>query len=73
MPAVVSGQYQFGFSNVVSLLIATSRDLPLKVVANGNNSTGVDGQDFGSTAGQGRQPDPYRRRPGGQDGRGQHR
>jgi NitT/TauT family transport system substrate-binding protein len=46
VPAVVSGQYQFGFSNVISLLLATSNGLPLKVVCNGNNSTGVDGADF---------------------------
>lgn len=46
VPAVVSGQYQFGFSNVVSLLLAHSEGLPVKVVSNGNNSTGVDGEDF---------------------------
>jgi NitT/TauT family transport system substrate-binding protein len=48
VPGVVSGQYQFGFSNVVSLLLAQSRSLPIKAVANGDNSTGVAGQDFGS-------------------------
>jgi NitT/TauT family transport system substrate-binding protein len=46
VPAVVSNQYQFGFSNVVSLLLAHSEGLPVKVVSNGNNSTGVDGADF---------------------------
>ncbi|HEV7652979.1 MAG TPA: ABC transporter substrate-binding protein [Actinophytocola sp.] len=46
IPAVVSGQYQFGFSNVVSLLLAHSKNLPVKIVSNGNNSTGVDGEDF---------------------------
>ncbi|MGH3758081.1 ABC transporter substrate-binding protein [Actinophytocola sp.] len=46
VPAVVSGQYQFGFSNVVSLLLAHSQGLPVKIVSNGNNSTGVDGEDF---------------------------
>lgn len=46
VPAVVSEQYQFGFSNVVSLLLAQSEGLPIKVVSNGNNSTGVDGKDF---------------------------
>jgi NitT/TauT family transport system substrate-binding protein len=46
VPAVVSGQYQFGFSNVISLLLATSNSLPLKVVCNGNNSTGVPEADF---------------------------
>ena len=46
VPAVVSGQYQFGFSNMISLLVAQSRNVPIKVVCNGNNSTGVDGSDF---------------------------
>jgi NitT/TauT family transport system substrate-binding protein len=46
VPAVVSGQFQFGFSNVVSLLLASSNGLPLKVVSNGNNSTGVADKDF---------------------------
>jgi NitT/TauT family transport system substrate-binding protein len=46
VPAVVSEQYQFGFSNVISLLLAQSEGLPVKVVSNGNNSTGVDGKDF---------------------------
>ncbi len=46
IPAVVSEQYEFGFSNVVSLLLAQSEGLPVKVVSNGNNSTGVDGEDF---------------------------
>jgi len=46
VPAVVSNQYQFGFSNVISLLLAHSEGLPIKVVSNGNNSTGVDGEDF---------------------------
>ncbi|GAA1842201.1 ABC transporter substrate-binding protein [Asanoa iriomotensis] len=41
VPAVLSGQYQFGFSNAVSLLLAKSQNAPLKVVCNGNNSTGV--------------------------------
>jgi NitT/TauT family transport system substrate-binding protein len=46
VPAVVSGQYQFGFSNTVSLLLASQNGLPLKVVCNGNNSTGVADADF---------------------------
>ncbi|HZM76083.1 MAG TPA: ABC transporter substrate-binding protein [Candidatus Limnocylindrales bacterium] len=56
VPAVVSGQYQFGFSNVVSLLLATSNGLPLKVVSNGNNSTGVDGKDFAALMVKGDSP-----------------
>jgi len=47
VPNVVSGQWQFGFSNVVSLLLAQSRNVPIKVVANGNNATGDPKADFG--------------------------
>jgi NitT/TauT family transport system substrate-binding protein len=43
---VVSGQFQFGFANVTSLLVARDQGLPLKVLANGNSSTGVAGKDF---------------------------
>jgi NitT/TauT family transport system substrate-binding protein len=56
IPAVVSGQYQFGFSNVVSLLLAHSQGLPVKMVSNGNNSTGVDGKDFASLMVKGDSP-----------------
>jgi NitT/TauT family transport system substrate-binding protein len=56
VPAVQNGQYQFGFSNVVSMLLAKQRGLPIKVVANGNNSTGVDGQDFASVLVKGDSP-----------------
>ena len=35
VPAVLSGEYEFGFSNVTSLLLAKGRGLPLKVVAAG--------------------------------------
>jgi NitT/TauT family transport system substrate-binding protein len=48
VPAVVSGQYQFGFSNVVSLLLANANGLPLKMVCNGVASTGVVGNDYGA-------------------------
>ncbi|GIF74511.1 ABC transporter substrate-binding protein [Asanoa siamensis] len=44
-PAVLSGQYQFGFSNAISLLLAKSQNAPLKVVCNGVNSTGA-AEDF---------------------------
>lgn len=46
VPAVMSNEYQFGFSNIISLLLAKSQGLPLKVVSNGTNSTGEDGKDF---------------------------
>jgi NitT/TauT family transport system substrate-binding protein len=48
VPGVVSGQFQFGFSNLTSLLIARDKGLDMKVVANGNASTGEDGKDFGA-------------------------
>jgi NitT/TauT family transport system substrate-binding protein len=47
IPIVIARGYDFGFSNVVSLLLAQSRSLPIKVVANGNNSTGDKAKDFG--------------------------
>lgn len=47
VPSVLSGQYQFGFSNMTSLIIAETRGLDFRVVAAGNFSTGVKGHDFG--------------------------
>ena len=46
VPAILSGQYQFGFSNNTSLLLAQSKGLPLKIVAPGSSSTSQDGEDF---------------------------
>lgn len=46
VPGVASGQFQFGFSNVTSLLVAQSTGVPIKAVANGIASTGVEGKDF---------------------------
>lgn len=46
IPGVVSGQFQFAFGNVVSLIIARSKGLPLKMLANGDASTGKQGKDF---------------------------
>jgi NitT/TauT family transport system substrate-binding protein len=40
VPAVVSGQCQIGFANVVTLMLAHVKGLPLKVIAAGNSSTG---------------------------------
>ena len=48
VPGVVSGQWDFGFSNILSMMIAQSSGLDIRVVSNGNNSTGVAGEDFGS-------------------------
>ena len=47
VPGVVSGQFQFGFSNLTSLLVAQTQNVPLTVVASGVASTGVAGADFG--------------------------
>jgi NitT/TauT family transport system substrate-binding protein len=48
VPAVVSGDYQFGFSNVTSLIVAASQGLPLEIVAPGNFSTGDTKADIGA-------------------------
>jgi NitT/TauT family transport system substrate-binding protein len=46
VPAVMSGQSQFGFSNVVSMMIARSEGLPVRLVGPGVASTGEQGADF---------------------------
>ncbi|HEU4346413.1 MAG TPA: ABC transporter substrate-binding protein [Actinoplanes sp.] len=43
---VLAGKYQFGFSNVTSLMAAQADGAPLRVVANGVASTGRAGRDF---------------------------
>ncbi|MGW0580301.1 ABC transporter substrate-binding protein [Streptomyces sp. NPDC002920] len=48
VPGVVSGQFQFGFSNMTSLMVARSNTIPVKAVSNGIASTGVQGKDFGA-------------------------
>ncbi|MFI6034533.1 ABC transporter substrate-binding protein [Streptomyces sp. NPDC051315] len=48
VPGVVSGQFQFGFSNMTSLMVAQSNSVPVQAVANGIASTGVQGEDFGA-------------------------
>ncbi|MFI9488622.1 ABC transporter substrate-binding protein [Promicromonospora sp. NPDC052451] len=53
VPAVVKGDYQFGFSNVTSLLMASNQGEPLKIVAPGNFSTGQDGVDFSAVVAPG--------------------
>ncbi len=49
IPGVLSGQLQFGFSNVPSLLIAQTKGLKFVGIAPGVSSTGVSGQDFCAT------------------------
>ncbi|GAA1006006.1 hypothetical protein Aple_040830 [Acrocarpospora pleiomorpha] len=53
---VVSGQFQFAFANTTSLLTAREQGLPLKVVANGVNSTGETGKDFSAVLVKGDSP-----------------
>ena len=49
IPGVLSGQLQFGFSNVPSLLIAQTKGLKFVGIAPGVASTGVAGKDFCAT------------------------
>jgi NitT/TauT family transport system substrate-binding protein len=46
VPGVVSGQFDFAFGNVVSLVVAKSQGLELQAIAEGNSSTGIAGKDF---------------------------
>jgi len=46
VPAVLAGEMQFGFSNVVSLLVAREKGLPLVSVAGGSSSTGDPAKDI---------------------------
>ena len=46
LPGVESGQFQFGFSNNTSLLVAKSQGLDPRIVAAGNSTTGEVGKDF---------------------------
>ncbi|MFI5800851.1 ABC transporter substrate-binding protein [Streptomyces sp. NPDC051677] len=50
IPGVVSGQFQFGFSNVTSLMIAQSKGVPIKSVVNGAASTGDTTKDISGVA-----------------------
>ncbi|WP_314408767.1 ABC transporter substrate-binding protein [Streptomyces kroppenstedtii] len=45
IPGVVSGQFQFGFSNTTSLMIAQVKGVPVKSVVNGAASNGKVGGD----------------------------
>lgn len=50
VPAVMSGKTQFGFSNVVSMMVAQSKGLPVRLVGPGVRSTGEQGKDFQGVA-----------------------
>lgn len=45
IPGVVSGQFQFGFSNTTSLMVAQTKRIPVKSVANGAATNGKVGGD----------------------------
>jgi NitT/TauT family transport system substrate-binding protein len=45
VPAVVSGDFQFGFSNIVSLLIAKSKGVPVRMVSVGARASSNDLKD----------------------------
>ncbi|OPG08288.1 nitrate ABC transporter substrate-binding protein [Streptomyces sp. GKU 895] len=45
IPGVASGQFQFGFSNTTSLMIAQTKGVPVKSVVNGAASNGKVGAD----------------------------
>lgn len=50
VPAVLSGETQFGFSNNISMIIAASEGVPIQLLAPGVASTGNDGDDFNALA-----------------------
>ena len=50
IPGVVSGQFQFGFSNTTSLMLAQTKGIPVKSVANGAASNGKVGGDVTGVA-----------------------
>jgi NitT/TauT family transport system substrate-binding protein len=53
---VMTGQREFGFSNVISLLVAQTRGLDVVAVAAGASSTGEYGHDFGAIIAPGESP-----------------
>jgi NitT/TauT family transport system substrate-binding protein len=48
LPAVMSGEYEFGFSNVVSAMSAQVQGLPVRLVAQASQSNVEDERDFGA-------------------------
>lgn len=46
LPAVVSGDYQFGFSEVASLIVASSKGLPVSMITPASSSTGDPQDDY---------------------------
>ncbi|MDQ1051699.1 ABC transporter substrate-binding protein [Streptomyces sp. V4I2] len=50
VPGVVSGQFQFGFSNTTSLMLAQTKGVPIKSVVNGVATNGKVGADVTGVA-----------------------
>ena len=48
VPGVVSGDFQFAFGNVMSVMVANDKGLDVQFVANGNSTTGDTSSDFGA-------------------------
>jgi ABC-type nitrate/sulfonate/bicarbonate transport system substrate-binding protein len=48
LPALVNGDVQVGGSNVVSLLVASSKGLPVQAIAPGTSARGAGQEDFGA-------------------------
>ncbi|WP_417218263.1 ABC transporter substrate-binding protein [Arthrobacter sp.] len=48
VPAVTSGQMDFGFSNITSMIVGRSKGLPIKMMAPGGSTTGDTKADFAS-------------------------
>ena len=71
IPGVLSGQLQFGFSNVPSLLIAQTKGLKFVGIAPGVASTGIRGQGLLRDPRPRRQPDQERQGSHRQNCRGQ--
>lgn len=46
IPGVLSGDYDFAFSNIISLFVARDQGLDLRFVTNGTTSTGIEGADI---------------------------
>lgn len=48
VPGVVSGSFDFAFSNLISVMVANDKGLDLQFVANGASTTGEEGEGFGA-------------------------
>ncbi|MER5214839.1 ABC transporter substrate-binding protein [Streptomyces sp. NPDC002838] len=56
IPGVVSGQLEFGFSNVTSLMLAQSNGMAVEGVSSGSASTGEQGADYSAITVKGNSP-----------------